>query len=327
VVAPIPISSPAIGSGIIPVLGYIFPFSTKDKISSPSVIGAAGLITNNGSRAFAVAGQFYLKENHYRITAGYFRGNINYNIYGIGPNSDLKLPLVQTGQAYSVEVLRRVGWNIMAGPRFFSGNSEITLTWDNMTGVPTPPDTGLQTSLRSVGAAVTRDTRSSTFYPTGGTLFTFTSDFYSQGIGSKYSFQSYKTTFNYYASLNSKQVLAYNAYFCGTGGSPPFYGNCIYATNNELRGYTAGKYFTRYMLATQLEYRLDLPKRFGIVAFGGLGGVIPGSGQPLADSKFLPAGGGGVRFVLSEKYHLHLRADLAQGTEGHTFSLGVGEAF
>ena len=33
VVAPLPISSPAIGSGIVPVLGYIFPFSTKDKIS------------------------------------------------------------------------------------------------------------------------------------------------------------------------------------------------------------------------------------------------------------------------------------------------------
>ncbi len=36
VVAPLPLSSPAIGSGIIPVLGYIFPFSSKDKISPPS---------------------------------------------------------------------------------------------------------------------------------------------------------------------------------------------------------------------------------------------------------------------------------------------------
>ena len=43
VVAPLPISSPAIGSGIVPVLGYIFPFSTKDKVSPPSTIGAAAL--------------------------------------------------------------------------------------------------------------------------------------------------------------------------------------------------------------------------------------------------------------------------------------------
>jgi hypothetical protein len=39
--APLPISSAAIGSGIIPVLGYIFPFSTKDTVSPPSTIGAA----------------------------------------------------------------------------------------------------------------------------------------------------------------------------------------------------------------------------------------------------------------------------------------------
>src|SRR5580700_11702896 len=82
VAAPLPISSPAIGSGIIPVLGYIFPFSTKDKISPPSVVGAAGLITDNGSRGFAVGAQLYLKEDRYRITSGYVHGYVDYNIYG-----------------------------------------------------------------------------------------------------------------------------------------------------------------------------------------------------------------------------------------------------
>jgi hypothetical protein len=56
VVAPLPISSPAIGSGIVPVLGYIFPLSMKDKTSPPSVIGGAGLFTNNGSSGFAIGG-------------------------------------------------------------------------------------------------------------------------------------------------------------------------------------------------------------------------------------------------------------------------------
>src|SRR5271163_3207469 len=65
VVAPLPISSPAIGSGIVPVIGYIFPFSTKDKISPPSTVGAAGLVTNNGSRGFAIGGQLFLKQNTY----------------------------------------------------------------------------------------------------------------------------------------------------------------------------------------------------------------------------------------------------------------------
>jgi len=54
-------------------------------------------------------------------------------------------------------------------------------------------------------------------------------------------------------------VLVYNLYVCGIGGRPPFYGNCIYGINSELRGYTAGQHLDRYMFATQLEYRLVLP--------------------------------------------------------------------
>jgi hypothetical protein len=58
VVARLPIVSAAIGSGIIPVAGYIFPFQEKDKVSPPSVVGAAVLITNNGSRGLLWAPTF-----------------------------------------------------------------------------------------------------------------------------------------------------------------------------------------------------------------------------------------------------------------------------
>ncbi|MGA7555853.1 MAG: BamA/TamA family outer membrane protein [Candidatus Acidiferrales bacterium] len=330
VVAPLPISSPAIGSGIVPVLGYIFPFSTKDKVSPPSTVGVAGLITNNGSRGFVVGAQLFFKENTYQITTGFARGNVNYDIYGSGDAEGLKLPLNQTGEAFMLEALRRVGWKFFVGPRFITGNSFIVVRPNDDMNIPIPPEAGLHTNLRSIGARLLRDTRPNHFYPTGGTYFSFTSDFFSQGLGSKYSFQSYRTQFDKYLSLSARQVLAYDAYFCATGGEPPFYGNCVYGTSNELRGYTAGRYFTRYALATQLEYRLALPKRFGLVVFGGLGGVIPAGSQlsqMVQSSHFLPAGGGGLRFELSKKYHVNLRADIAQGRDGHTFGMGVGEAF
>jgi hypothetical protein len=330
VVAPLPISSPAIGSGIVPVLGYIFPFSTRDKVSPPSTVGVAGLITNNGSRGFAIGGQFFLKQNTYEITSGYARGNVDYNIYGNGIAMGLKLPLKQTGEAYFGEALRRIAWKFFVGPRFITGNSFVTVRPNRVSNFPIPPETGLHTNLTSIGARLTRDTRPNHFYPIGGTFFSFTSDFFSQGLGSKYSFQAYRTAFDKYWSLSKGQVLAYDANFCATGGNPPFYGNCIYGTNSELRGYTAGRYFTRYALATQLEYRVVLPWRFGLVVFGGVGGTIPGGSQLLQRVQaghFLPGGGGGLRFELSKKYHVNLRADIAQGRDGHTFGMGVGEAF
>jgi len=330
VVAPLPISSPAVGSGIVPVLGYIFPLSTRDKISPPSTIGVAGLITNNGSRGFAIGGQLFFKQNTYEVTAGFAHGNVNYDIYGNGIAANLKLPLQQTGEAFFGELLRRIGWKFFVGPRFLTGHSFITVVPNSLPNFPIPPEVGLHSTLTSIGAQLNRDTRLNHFYPTNGSFFTFASDFYSQGIGSKYSFQSYKTQFDRYWSLSEGQVLAYDANFCGTSGAPPFYGNCIYGTNNELRGYTAGRYFTRYSIATQVEYRLVLPKRFGLVVFGGLGETIPGGSQLLQriqNNHFLPSGGGGLRFQLSTKYHVNLRADIAQGRDGHTFGLGVGEAF
>jgi hypothetical protein len=215
VVAPLPISSPAIGTGIVPVLGYIFTISKNDKISPPSVVGAAGLFTNNGSRGFALVGDLYFKENKYRIKAGFVRGNVNYNIYGTGIAENLRLPLKQTGEAFLAEFLRRLVWDFFLGPRFIRGNSIITVRPNTEPTFPIPPEAGLHTTLTAVGAELTRDTSVNRFYPTGGTFFSFTSDFFSEAIGSKYSFQSYKATFDKYWSLDKKQVLAYNAFFAG----------------------------------------------------------------------------------------------------------------
>jgi outer membrane protein assembly factor BamA len=328
VAAPLPIASPALGSGVVPVVAYIFPFSARDKTSPASVVVAAGLVTDNGTRAFLVGGQLYFKENTYRTTTAFMRGNLNYNLYGLGAGaSQSKLPLDQTGQVFFGEFLRRARWKFFLGPRIVWGSSLITLRPSNVGNVPLPPDLGLHTTLTALGLRLNRDTRPNRFYPTTGTLLDFTSDFFSQGLGSKYSFQSYKFTFNKYGNLTKNQVLAYNLFGCLTGGHPPFYGNCIYGTNNELRGYIAGRYLDRYMVATQLEYRLVLPKRFGVVAFGGLGEVIPGGNQPFRTTNFLPSGGGGGRFELSTRYHVNLRADVAKSRGSYTWSMGVGEAF
>jgi outer membrane protein assembly factor BamA len=329
-IAPLPLVSPAIGSGIIPIVGYIFPFSKNDKMSPPSTVGAAGLITNNGTRGFGLGAQLFLKQDTYEVTAGYARGNFDYSLYGIGiaaGNAGLKLPLEQTGQVFLGEVLRRVVWKVFVGPRFVDGNSLLTLRPSSGNAPPIPSDLGIHTSVRAVGIHVVRDTRPDHFYPTTGTKLEFTADFFSQALGSKYSFQRYKSTFDKFVSLSKSQVLAYDLYLCDTGGAAPFYANCIYGTSNELRGYTAGRYLDRHMFATQLEYRLSLPKRLGLAGFAGVGEVVPGETQVLRSNNLLPSAGGGPRFVMSPKYHVNLRADFARGKNSWTWSMGVGEAF
>jgi hypothetical protein len=314
------------------VLAYIFPLRKNDKVSPPSVVGVAGLITNNGTRGFTAFGDLFFREDTYRITSLYVHGNLNYDLYGLGSlagSAGRKLPLEQTGRVFRGEVLRRVGWQFFLGVRFWTGSSVIAsrLSEGTTPEVPPPSDLGINTTLRALGLRLKRETPPNRFYPTTGTLLDFTSDFYSEALGSKYSFQAYRFTFNKYGSLSKNQVLAYNLFLCGTGGAPPFYGNCIYGVNNELRGYTAGRYLDRYMFATQLEYRLTLPKRFGIVGFGGIGEVLQGGSQIFKSNNFLPAGGGGLRFQVSKQYRVNLRADIARGKDSWTWGMGVGEAF
>lgn len=49
VVAPFPISNPAIGSGIVLVGGYLFPLSKKEDASPNSMIGGGSFYTSSGS--------------------------------------------------------------------------------------------------------------------------------------------------------------------------------------------------------------------------------------------------------------------------------------
>jgi hypothetical protein len=74
------------------------------------------------------------------------------------------------------------------------------------------------------------------------------------------------------------------------------------------------------MFATQLEYRLVLPWRLGLVGFAP-------SGDGFRTDQFLPAGGTGIRFLLSKKFHVNPHTDFAWGKDNFTWSMGVGEAF
>jgi hypothetical protein len=251
-------------------------------ISPPSDVGAAGLFTNGGSRAGGLGGELYLKENTYQIRAGFADGHLDYHYYGTGNaagDAGHRLAIKQSGEVFFGEVLRRLKWKFFFGPRVWIGHSDITPDLSKSdTNHPNLPLPELNTSPHAGGVRLLRDTRPNRFYPTAGTLFDFSTNFFSasstlgttSGLAPNlapsktYTYQTYRIIFNKYASLTKSQVLAYNLYLCGTGGDAPYYGQCIFGVENELQGYTAGRYIDRYMFATQLEYRLVLPKRFGL---------------------------------------------------------------
>jgi hypothetical protein len=328
VAAPIPTSSPATGTGVTLVGGYIFPISKKDKVSPPSILGGAALLTDNGTRAWAAGAELYFKEDRYHVLAGFAHGDLNYDFYGTGTaagNAGIKFGLNQTGNVFFSEALRRVFWRFFIGPRIWFGGSKLSAQHLSENRPDLPP-LGINFDMRSLGFKMERDTTPNRFYPVKGSTFQFNADFFSKALGGSFTFQTYRLKFNAYHSFDTKQVLAYNLFVCSTGGEAPFFGQCIFGMQDELRGYPAGRYIDKKMIATQLEYRRSVIWRLGMVAFAGLGQVTPSFSDFKGDN-LLGSIGGGARLNLSTKYHVNLRLDIARGKNDQTFSMGVGEAF
>jgi Omp85 superfamily domain len=329
VIAPIPISSPALGSGLVLAIGYVFKLNQEDKLSPPSTVGLVGARTNGGTRGGGLGGRLYFGENKYQTTLVVAKGHANFDFFGIGrfPGADpIPVPLEVGGTVLFAEFMRNVWKDVFVGPRFQYRNLEVSLDGPQTPGGFEIPDIDIKSKSVALGIHVQRDKRDSTFYATKGSLFDMTADFFDQSLGSRRQYQTYKVSYNNYREAGKKGVLAYRAVVCAANENVPFYDLCLYGPSNDLRGYAGGEFQNRRMFATQAEYRRELPKRLGVVAFGGIGGVARRWNEFRSDF-LLPSAGVGLRFKLDKKNHINYRIDFAVGREGHTLSIGVGEAF
>ena len=329
IIAPIPISSPAVGSGLVLAFGYVFKVDEEDEVSPPSTVGLAGAFTSSGTRGAALGGRLYFSENKYQTTFAVAKGRVNFDFYGIGriPGTDgLKVPLKAGGTVFFGEFLRNVGKDIFVGPRYQHRSLYARLDGPQTPGGFEIPTIDAQATTAAIGFHIQRDKRNSTFYPTTGSLLDVTADFFDESLGSKRQYQYYKVAYNGYREAGKKQVLAYRAMVCSANQSVPFYDLCLFGVDSDLRGYTAGEFQNQRMFATQAELRRELKGRFGVVAFGGVGGLARRWNEFRSD-QLLPAAGGGLRFKLDKKNNINYRIDFGVGRAGYTLSIGVGEAF
>ncbi len=329
VVAPFPISNPALGSGLVVVGGYLFPISKKDEVSPNSMVGGGALYTSNGSWLWGAGGKLYLKQDRFRITGAYGRAQLHYDLYGIGNAAGSQsafIPIDQGGKALLMEALMRVGNKVFIGPRYQWRNLDAKLKGENLPPALNIDPVELKSTTSSIGFHIQRDLRDSQFYPKMGTLTDVVADFFQGTFGSDFSYQSYTFAFNKYSGFSPRQVLAFRIFGCATAGHVPFYDLCLLGMHNDVRGYKAGRYRDKLMLTTQAEYRLELPKRFGIVAFFGVGEVAPEVGA-FNNDNLKPGGGAGLRYALAKKNHVNLRVDYALGLQGGGIYMGVSEAF
>jgi outer membrane protein assembly factor BamA len=279
-----------------------------------------------------------LERNKYRLLMAVGRADIHFNFFGIGAdagNAGRSVPIEVEGRGLLIDASMRVfRRNWFAGLRYYAMRSTINIDRANVTppgqlplpDVPQIPEIDLNLRTAGLGPTLEFDSRSDPFYPRAGEQFRFQAGFNGRAVGGRRTYQTYQAFYNKYYSLSPRQVLAAHVAGCYATGSVPFYDLCFLGKSKDIRGYEVGQYIDRVMIASQAEYRLELPKRLGAAMFFGVGEVARRFGDLRTDA-LKPGGGVGLRFRLTKQNHINLRVDYAWGINSKGVYLGVTEAF
>jgi outer membrane protein assembly factor BamA len=327
VVMPIPISNPTIGTGLGAAAMFLYPVDTQSPVSSTTV---GGFYTNNDSWAAGVSQKTFLAEDRFRLNGLFGYGNLNLDFYGIGTdagNRGISIPITEKGFFFMPEMLTRIAGRLYGGLRYRFIQMETAfdlneLLNNNINFEPTP----ITVKSSGAGLVMNYDSRDNPFNPYKGVFLDLNAVFAAKALGGDTDYQIYQAAYNYYYTIAEHMVLAYRAFGKFTAGDVPFYDLSFFGVHNDLRGYPGGQYLDKMMLATQLEYRWRFWKRWGMVAFAGVGEVA----RNLTDfntQDLLPSAGAGLRFMVSEVHRVNISVDYARGKEGDAIYFYIGESF
>lgn len=163
----------------------------------------------------------------------------------------------------------------------------------------------------SLGINISFDNRDYPYYPTKGFSLSARPKFNTLWLGSENEYVDIDYKFAYYHSFKKNKILAMSIAGGFAFGDVPFDGYQSYGVRNNLRGYEAGKYKGRHMVAAQAEYRYRFYKKWGAVFFAGTGSVWSDEEEEgVFEKDWLPSVGTGLRFMVSKekknKYPLRL---------------------
>ena len=331
---PLIINNPALKTGFGAMGMYFFKFDKNDSISPPATINVSGLYSTNKSYFGAITGRFFWNEDKNRANFGTGIMNVNNDfVYDIEGN-DVRLVYAEKRTFVTLEYSRKLFGEFYLGLMYLGTQTDFA--FDN--GTQEENDFAREyfeeneitdNFISSIGFNISADTRDYVYYPTSGYTFSIRPKFNTEWLGSDNNYTDTDFEAAYYIPLASNKILAFGLGGGFATGDVPFDGYQNYGVRNNLRGYQAGKYKGKHMLAGQAEYRWRFYERWGAVGFAGIGSVWGNDQEEEAfDRGLLPAGGLGLRFMISREKRINLRLDYAVGVDGNQgLYFGVMEAF
>ncbi|MBO9519050.1 MAG: BamA/TamA family outer membrane protein [Porphyrobacter sp.] len=330
--APVPFSTPTTGAGIA---GGVVAFYNPNGSPNQWMTGGGIVWTTRGSKGIAAFHKMSSGDDGFRLTASISYMDQFTKFYGIGADDgDRNDALMLEDQQFNIKATasRRIFPHGYLGARYQLGTHSAAPHVDEDSEdppslTPPPPVDQMESTLSVVGPVFQYDTTDSHTQPTKGMQFLAVWVFGFDALGSTFKHNKLTAEGSAYFRTDDDTVMAGSAMVCSANGDVPYYNLCLFGASADLRGYVTGRYRDRAAWSIQGEVRHQFTKRWGGVAFMGIGGISTSVGDLFSDSNFLPASGLGVRYLPFKNNDVHLRLDLAVGKNDHGVYLGIGEAF
>jgi outer membrane protein assembly factor BamA len=334
-VVPLISNSPAMDTGFGGLGMYFFKIDEEDEISPPSLVSLYAIYTTNNSYIFTPFGRFFWNEDRNRATLAIGTLRINNDFEYDELDNDLRLVYSEIRNFVTLEYSRKVFGDFYLGMLYLGTKTKYKFDQgtqeENDFAKDFFEENGIEDNfISSLGLNISFDNTDYQYYPTKGFKFSIRPKLNREWLGSDNDYVDTDYGFTYYYSFQENKILAINVSGGIAFGDVPFDGYQIYGVRNSLRGYEAGKYKGRNMIASQAEYRWKFYKKWGAVFFGGTGSVWGNdeNGEEEFERQWLPSAGLGLRFMVSEEKKINMRLDFAIGVDGNQgLYFGVMEAF
>jgi len=306
-----------------------FDMNKEDTISPVSMIGLFGSYFTNNTFFFGAVNKNYFSEDKWRTKSVIAYGNIEFQTYLDLPGLDGSVFGSNENNIiidYNTKVtliyfagMRQFMNNLYAGLQVSYSKTQTDFNTDSIQ-VPTEKE-----DLFGFGLASEFDNRDNVMNPNTGMNAKFNTTSYLEALGSTSQYHKLETAFNKYFKFNSKSILLARFFGVVSLGDVPFSGENVVG-RDDLRGYSNGKYRANQVYNVQTEYRWNFYKKWGMVAFGGLG-VATDDFQGNNYSGILPSVGTGIRFKAIESRNINIGMDVAVGKDDWGLYFRIGEAF
>ncbi len=307
---------------------YSWRFADEPLDSRPSQFQLGGAYTLENQLLLYLPFQVWWADEKYSAFGelGYYK--YNYFFFGVGNDIDPDFE-----ELYGVDFPRlRLTFMRRFLPGFYSG---LRLMADDFK-ITEVEEMGLLADMSvpgsrggldaGMGIIFNYDIRDNIFSTHQGFYGEFTIDRHDQVFSGEFDYTRLRLDLRQFFRLSKNDILATQFYSESIYGEAPFLSQAFIGGNQRMRGFYEGRYRDNHAALIQLEYRRNLPWRFGAVAFAGMGAVA-NEYSHLALNDLRYACGGGLRFALNEAERINIRFDVGIGNGQPAYYLTINEAF